>query len=213
MTTTRPCQTRRLSLRSSTCRRLRRLHARSRTWSAVSHCAWCAALDRVDVSQKIATCITSHLPSVVSRVRCPVCRVSLLSHLSVVPCVFVLYVLPSQTVTRRCPFFFSRWPHFYAVPCPQPACFPRGPWSPTCLQVFVRMLGYVHNRQPTVFLRRKSECLVCTRQATDRDLESSSTMKSKSVNFPISCGDNVFGICKFCKNISVFFHFQKMFWN
>ena len=21
--------------------------------------------------------------------------------------------------------------------CPQPACFPRGPWSPTCLQVFV----------------------------------------------------------------------------
>ena len=50
--TTRPCQTLRLSPRSSTCRRLRRLHARCRTWSAASHCAWCAALDRVDVSQK-----------------------------------------------------------------------------------------------------------------------------------------------------------------
>ena len=44
--------------------------------------------------KKIATCIISHRPSVVSRVRCPLCRVSVLSHVSVVPCVFVLHVLP-----------------------------------------------------------------------------------------------------------------------
>ena len=44
--------------------------------------------------KKIATCVISHRLSVVSRVRCPVCRVSLLSHVSVVPCVFVLCVLP-----------------------------------------------------------------------------------------------------------------------
>ena len=89
--TTRPCQTRRLSLRSSTCRRLRRLHARCRTWSAASHCAWCTALDRVDVSQKnchlhiishrALCCLTCPLSrvwcrSVVSRVRCPVCLCS-----------------------------------------------------------------------------------------------------------------------------------------
>ena len=47
-------------------------------------------------------CIISHRLSVVSRVRCPVCRVSLLS--------CPLVACPgSQTVTRRSPFF-SRWP-------------------------------------------------------------------------------------------------------
>ena len=51
--------------------------------------------------------------SVVSRVRCPVCRVSLLSHVSVVLCIFVLCVLPKlpdsdKKVSVFC--FFSRWP-------------------------------------------------------------------------------------------------------
>ena len=56
----------------------------------------CTALHRVDVSQKKKSPPASRLIvlSVVSRVRCPVCRVSLLSHVSVVPCVFVLCVLP-----------------------------------------------------------------------------------------------------------------------
>ena len=83
--TTRPCQTRRPSLRSSsTCPRLRHLHARCRT----SLCACCTALDRVDVSQKnchlhiishrALCCFTCPLSrvwclSVFSRVRCPVC--------------------------------------------------------------------------------------------------------------------------------------------
>ena len=57
--------------------------------------------------KKIATYIISHRPSVVSRVRCClVCRVALLSHVSVVPCVFVLCVLPrTQTLTKS--FFFA----------------------------------------------------------------------------------------------------------
>ena len=42
--------------------------------------------------------------SVDSRVRCPVCGVSLLSHVSVVPCVFVLYVLPRHPDNDK-PFF------------------------------------------------------------------------------------------------------------
>ena len=103
--TTRPCQTHRLSLRSSTCRQLRHLHLRCRTWSAASLCASCTALNHADSQQKCTTIIISHCVlccltcplsrvwcvSVVSRVRCPVCGVSLLSHVSVV---FVLCVLP-----------------------------------------------------------------------------------------------------------------------
>ena len=40
---------------------------------------------------------------------------------------------------------------------------------------------------------------LCACQTTDRDLESSSTMKSKSVITVISCGHYVFGINNFCK--------------
>ena len=93
--TTRPCQTRRLSRSSLTCHRLQRLHARCRTWSAASHCAWCTALDRVDVSQQKLPFASYHIVlSVVSRVRCPVCLCS---------------VCPAQDprVTRRSPFFFE----------------------------------------------------------------------------------------------------------
>ena len=49
--------------------------------------------------KKYCPCIMSHRPSVVSRVRCPVCRVSLLS-CPLVSCP------GSQTVTRRFPFVF-----------------------------------------------------------------------------------------------------------
>ena len=76
--TTCPCQTRRLSRSSLTCYRLQHPYLRCPTWSAVSLCAWCTALDRVDVSTKknrhlhhITSCL-----SVVSRVRCLVCLCS-----------------------------------------------------------------------------------------------------------------------------------------
>ena len=84
-----------LSLRSSTCRRLRRLHARCRTWSAASHCAWCTALDRVDFSQK-------QKPFAYHITLC-----SLLSHVSVVPCVFVLCVLPRLPDSDKKVSFFA----------------------------------------------------------------------------------------------------------
>ena len=52
------------------------------------------------------------------------------------------------------------------------------------------MLGHMDNKEPTVILRdpaptKKVNGLMCTRQATDRDLESSSTMKKTSVIFDI----------------------------
>ena len=60
------------------------------------------------------------------------------------------------------------------------------------------MLGYAHNRQPT------SECLdMCT--AVNHDPARVSVKSAISVTSVISCGFIVFGINKFCKNISVIF--------
>ena len=73
---------------------LQRLHARCRTWSAASHCAWCTALDRVDVSQKNATCIISH--HALCCLTCPLSRV------------FVLCVLPRIPESdKKVSFFFE----------------------------------------------------------------------------------------------------------
>ena len=122
---------------------------------------------------------------------------SLLSHVSVVPCVFVLCVLPRIPEWQEglLLFYFRDglkkcWHKVISAQCHEcqsdadsnkrgcgvpaqaqasarvdvpTARVPRGPRSPTRVQVFVRMLGYVHGGQPTVILRRKNECLdMCT---------------------------------------------------
>ena len=98
--TTRPCQTRR-HVASSGIRTpdvefgaLHRCAPRVRRWTTLS-------------LNKNAQPASQHIVlSVVSRVRCPVCRVSLLSHVSVVPCVLVLCVLPRLPDSDKKVFFF-----------------------------------------------------------------------------------------------------------
>ena len=172
-----------------TCHRLRRLHARCRTWSAASHCAWCTTLDRVDVSQK-KNCHLHHITScsllfhvsclsVVSRVRCPVCRVSLccltcpLSRVSL----FCVSCPGSQTVTRRYPIVFSRWPQkvlthgdFCAVPC--------GCGTPAQAQASARVdvptarVFPAWTKESNACASFRANAWICVHQSTDRDLES-----------------------------------------
>ena len=127
--------------------------------------------------------------SVVTRARCPVCGVSLLSHASVV---FVLCVLP------RIPWFYEnqmflflggggggkgksdalkRCPH-KVISAHALACTASNrPWFWGCLSPGDRwMHGFVHVGQPTVLFRDSASfCVnawICAARSTDRDLES-----------------------------------------
>ena len=83
--------------------------ASARPMSNLERCialSLCMALDRVDVSQR--KCHLHHITSSLCCLTCPLSRVScsLLSHVSSVPCVFVLCVLPRLPDSDKKVYFF-----------------------------------------------------------------------------------------------------------